>query len=424
MGVHQAVCHFVALTDDRDTSRSYASTGLALVVCSSTAAAVAMLALEPLLDTTLFDGRMSALALALVAAKVGTEAVMLFLVDLLRYSGELRGYLAALLASPALTLAGLVALAALGRLDLSSAFAAYVVTDVVVVLALLVRARSLLAPRFDRALVRPLLAFGLPLVLSTGGVFVMIAADRFVLAGLDLLADLGSYALAYKLALLLTVVLQAFASVFTPYAYRQYRADAGAARARFAAIARWYVAGTTTLALVVIALAEPAAVAIAGAEFRAAADVVPLVLGAFLAHAFGSWFSVGIEFHGRTSLRALTVVSAALVNLGLTLLLVPSHGMIGAGIATFVSLWLASVMLMFVSNRLYPVPYPLARAHTAYLLVAGVFVLRLVETPEAVLYSVLAASAVLVWSAMGLGRSDARYALSSLSPRAPAAAKA
>ena len=50
-------------------------------------------------------------------------------------------------------------------------------------------------------------------------------------------------------------------------------------------------------------------------------------------------------------------MTAALVNLGLNLWLVPDHGIMGAAVANAVSFFIMAALTLLKSERLYPVGY-------------------------------------------------------------------
>lgn len=415
LGVDQAACRYVALARSPEEVQAYASTGLVLILGASASAAVVLACLLPILQHVVFSGALGLLAAMALIGKVMTEGTAMFLADLMRFTDNLRWYILGTLGIPVLAMIQLVVLAAAGHLTLSTAITVYFVTDVAVIALLLLRARRYVRPRVTRKYVRPLLAFGLPLIASTGGFFIMNASDRFFLAGLHLYTDLSRYAVAYKIAVILTVVQFAFAAVWTPFALGVYKRSPADTRSRFPLISRWYVAGTCLLSLAIIAVAKPLASLIGGGPFRGAATVVPLILAAFLANGYGNWFSVGVNFTGRTRLVALASGGAAILNLGLNIVLIPAYGMIGAGIATFVSYYLASVALMAISQRLFHIGYPAGRTHALYVVIASFSGLLLAGASPVVFYLSLAGVAVLVWISMGISLAEIRSNLPSVS---------
>jgi len=77
----------------------------------------------------------------------------------------------------------------------------------------------------------------------------------------------------------------------------------------------------------------------------------------------------------KTYLRAINVTAAALVNLGLNYLLISRFEMMGAAYATLLSYTFLSVLTLYVSGRVYKVPYEYFRLAKMYLTALLLFVI-------------------------------------------------
>lgn len=406
LGMDQATCHFIGLSRTPEDIRGYASTGFRVVVLSAVAIAAALFLLLPTLAGRLFPGSLGSIAHALIASMVITEAVLSFVYDLLRFTRGLFWYLCGMNALALLILAGVGALYGMKALTLQSALYVYVLSSAAVAGALLWRSRRHLGGRLDRGRLLPMLSFGLPLIVSTASFVVMTGSGRVFLAALARYQELGLYAMAYKLALVLNVMLGAFGVVWTPFAYEAYVRDPQRARRQFGVIAKWYVFAGCVAAIILIAGASPLVVLIGGEAFADAAAVVPLILGAVLCNAFGNWFCVGIDLTGRTAYRALGAAGAAALNLVLNAVLIPPLGMMGAAVAAFAAYWIASVSLMVLSQRFFEVEHRLVGQHAAFILIGGAAVLTAMGAPRELFFGFLAAVLGVLWLLLGLRRSE------------------
>jgi O-antigen/teichoic acid export membrane protein len=68
-------------------------------------------------------------------------------------------------------------------------------------------------------------------------------------------------------------------------------------------------------------------------------------------------FNIGALFSKKTLLRTASVSVAAVVNLGLNFLLIPKYGMLGAAWATFIGFLVQMSATLYLSLRVYHVPY-------------------------------------------------------------------
>jgi O-antigen/teichoic acid export membrane protein len=209
--------------------------------------------------------------------------------------------------------------------------------------------------RFRSARAAVLLRVGLPLVPAVAAQWSIHVSDRFLLAGLAGLSDVGLYGAAAKLALVANLLVAPFIMAWSPLALSLHGRP-GARQLYADALAAFAVVGVA-VTVVAAMLAEPALVLLAGDEFRAAYPVVwVLVAGVFVDGAFGM-LSIATLVARRTELVAVTSVVAAGVNLVANVLLIPPFGFLGAGVATLTAYLASAIGLWLVAQRVYPIPY-------------------------------------------------------------------
>ena len=180
---------------------------------------------------------------------------------------------------------------------------------------------------------RPYLRYGLASVVLALALFVLSVADRFILAGLRPLSDVGVYAATYAIVdLVFRLPAAVLLAAVRPRMFRAWDADARGASSLATIQAAVLLAWTTavlTIALIVVARSVPSLPLVLGI-------VGPLCvgIGAFgVGSAFGTLLSA-MERQGRL---AATAVGAAVVNVALNLLLIPSLGILGAALATAIA---------------------------------------------------------------------------------------
>jgi O-antigen/teichoic acid export membrane protein len=206
--------------------------------------------------------------------------------------------------------------------------------------------------RFHTPNAASLLRVGLPLVPAVAAQWSIHVSDRFLLAGLAGLSDVGLYGAAAKLALVANLLVAPFILTWSPLALSMH--GRRGARQLYADTLGAFAAVGVAVTLVAAMLGEPVLVLLAGEEFRAAYPVVwVLVAGVFVDGAFGM-LSIAMLVARRTELVAMTSLVAAAVNLVANLLLIPRFGFLGAGVA----------------QRIYPIPY-----RVGFLLVAPLLAL-------------------------------------------------
>lgn len=200
----------------------------------------------------------------------------------------------------------------------------------------------------ERAL--ELLRFGMPLVPATLALWVLEGSDRIVLEQFWGASEVGIYSLGYKYASLLQFALVAFQLAWTPYLFSvAQRPDAPQLISR---ILTFFIAALMTFATLLYALRDKLLPLLAQEAFAGAGVVVAPVLLGFLFYGIYFITTSGTYLHGKTGSVALLVGLAALLNLGLNLLLIPPWGGAGAAWATALS-YLALAVSMYRFSRRY-----------------------------------------------------------------------
>ncbi|OHD76103.1 MAG: hypothetical protein A2V99_03560 [Spirochaetes bacterium RBG_16_67_19] len=134
-------------------------------------------------------------------------------------------------------------------------------------------------------------------------------------------------------------------------------------------------------------------------------SVILLLLIATAARGMSYPLNIGALKAGKTHWNIYSVLAAAVINLLLSFMLIPSHGLIGAACATMLSYFCYTVFLALISQRLHPVPFPyltmLVLIVISLLLLIAIqrFLTGLPVFPKAIAYSTLslALCAPLVW---------------------------
>jgi O-antigen/teichoic acid export membrane protein len=238
-------------------------------------------------------------------------------------------------------------------------------TGTLVVYAVLVMyRREQLGLEFDRGLLRAMNKFGLPLVPSALFLWVTNFSDRLFLVKLADVHEVGLYSVGVRIASALVLLLTAFRLAWPAFAYSI--EDDAAARRTYAYVLTYLVVVTTWVATG-LALLSPWIVRwiTSKPDYEPASRVVgPL---AFSTVAFAGYMvvAIGVGRSRRTQFNWVVTGAAAIVNIGLNLLLIPPYGMMGAAIATIAAYTTMFVGMAWWSQRIYPVAYQWRRVATA-----------------------------------------------------------
>jgi O-antigen/teichoic acid export membrane protein len=93
---------------------------------------------------------------------------------------------------------------------------------------------------------------------------------------------------------------------------------------------------------------------LASSKYAGAERIVPVLLAGLLIYATNVFVAAGLLIHKRTMTMAGLLVIAAVLNVGVNVVLLPRMGLMGGAIATLVSYAVCILLLAKASNRLLP----------------------------------------------------------------------
>ncbi len=232
-------------------------------------------------------------------------------------------------------------------------------TGAVFAAGLIVVHRRRLALLWDGPLLRRLMRFGLPTMPAELSLYSLNFIDRIILVRSAGLAEAGLYSLAVKFGQGVNVFVRGFQLAWPPLAY-SIRDDDEARRA-YSVVVTLFTAGCAFAVTAMWLLARWLVRALAAPDFFGSFKAIGLVTTGVTLYALYMVLVVILGRTGRTEFNLPATIAATLVNVALNLALVPSMGIVGAGLALVAS-YLVVLALMYVfTQRLFPVPYEWGR---------------------------------------------------------------
>lgn len=233
---------------------------------------------------------------------------------------------------------------------------------------------------------REMLRFSLPLVPSGIAVFVYLYIDRLTINALLTTADVGIFGVGYRIASIVSLLMFGFQISMMPLVYQHYR-DPQTPR-NLANIFRYFVAGALLMVVGLSLFSREIISILTTPEYLSAWVVVPFLVPATLLSNMYI-FAPGLGIAKRTGAIAMINVGGAVLNTILNLLLIPSLGILGAALATLISMACVFATFMSFSQRIYPVPHAWGRLGVGVAVTIVIVVLGLQVTPPPVVDIVL-----------------------------------
>lgn len=216
---------------------------------------------------------------------------------------------------------------------------------------------------FQKQLLRAMAAFGLPLMLAGLAGMVNETADRIILKYLlpenVANAQIGIYGACYKLAVLITLFIQAFRMGAEPFFFSH--AKEKNSKETFARIMNVFVAVCMAAFLCVMLFLDLFKWFIPNPAFHEGLRVVPILM---LANVFlGIYYnqSVWYKLTDRTRAGGTIAIIGAIITLVLLFALIPTMGYMGAAWTTLICYASMAVISYVWGQKHYPVPYNVSR---------------------------------------------------------------
>jgi O-antigen/teichoic acid export membrane protein len=192
----------------------------------------------------------------------------------------------------------------------------------------------------------------------------------------------GIYQLAYTFGSTVKFPLSAFEPAWQPFVYSQARRPE--APALLARVVTYAFAAFLAVSLAVAVLGGDVLVLMTprNPAFWSGAGIVPVVALAYAFHGVFLLGSIGIGIEKRARYYPMITAAAAVTNVAFNFLLIPRWGIFGAAWATVFSYAVMAGLGLFLSRRLYPVPFETARLAALVAAAGIVYALSLLAPME------------------------------------------
>jgi O-antigen/teichoic acid export membrane protein len=236
-----------------------------------------------------------------------------------------------------------------------------IVQNVFVLLLLQKEIRSIRF-KFNFSLWMRMMAYALPLVLVGFGGMINETLDRIMLGwwgpGETVDANkamVGVYSACYKLAILITISIQAFRMGAEPFFFKQ--AETDQAQKTYAKVMKFFVISLCVMFLTVMLYIDIWKLFIQNPAMYVGLKVVPILL---IANMFlGVYYNLSIwyKLSNRTMAGAWITLLGAIITILINYIAIPHFGYMASAWATFFCYGTMMVVSYLWGQRVYPVPY-------------------------------------------------------------------
>lgn len=214
--------------------------------------------------------------------------------------------------------------------------------------------------KFDAEIFKKLIAYGWPVMVAGLAYVINENFDKWLLPEL-LGKDInGAYAGCYKIAVFMTIFIQAFRLGAEPFFFSHSKTENP--QKTYATIMKYFVVlGSLMMVFVVAYLDLITKLVVPNETYWVAIGIVPVIL---LANLFlGIYFNLALWYKltDRTRIGMYISILGAIITIALNYILIPEIGFMGSAWTTLIAYGVMMVVSYVLGKKHYPVPYNISR---------------------------------------------------------------
>jgi O-antigen/teichoic acid export membrane protein len=217
----------------------------------------------------------------------------------------------------------------------------------------------------DFSLLKQMLRYAAPLLVAGLGFILNERLDVLMLKYIlplspkESMHQVGVYGACYKLAILMTIFIQAFRYAAEPFFFsQQKRTDA---KEMYASVMNYFVAFCSVLFLMVVLHLDLFKHFLRDSSYWEGLSIVPVIMLANIFLGIYMNLSMWYKLSGQTRYGAIFSVIGAALTIGLNAALIPHFGFVGSAYTTLVAYGTMMVISYLWGLKKYPIPYNLKR---------------------------------------------------------------
>lgn len=223
--------------------------------------------------------------------------------------------------------------------------------------------------KFNKELVREMLKYSFPLVIAGFAGMINETIDRAMMKPLLIstgqtkeyaLSQVGIYSACYKLAMIVTIFLQAYRYAAEPFFFSQAK-DGGNKNKVYGKVMNYFIAAICLVFLMVSLNIDIFKLFIRNDAYYVGLGVVPILL---LANVFFGIYlnqSIWYKLSNQNKYGAYIAIGGAILTLGINYFFIPIYGYWASAWATFIVYGLQMIASYILGQKFYPIKYNLRK---------------------------------------------------------------
>jgi O-antigen/teichoic acid export membrane protein len=243
-------------------------------------------------------------------------------------------------------------------MGLNGVFIAPMISSPVLIAIQFYLLRKEISFQLDKTILFKLFNFSLPLIPAAMAYIILNFTDRIFIKEYLSFESLGVYGIGSKFTALIQIIIISISAALGPIAFHK-SADANV-KTDLSRIFRLFIVLGSTGVLILSLFSYETLILFTTPSYFEAASIMPIL---YIAVFFGgfSMFSIGLQIEKKTKIIASVVLISSVMNIGLNYLLISKYELMGAALATLISIALNNLMLFFVAQRYFKIKFEYAK---------------------------------------------------------------
>jgi O-antigen/teichoic acid export membrane protein len=247
------------------------------------------------------------------------------------------------------------------RLSVYGIILAQLISGMILLLLLLPLLRNKYVFKIDKGILNVAVKFSLPLIFANLFMAGSNVADRFILNIYSGREQVGLYSFAYRIALIMSILIASFSTAWYPHSLNLYYSDNY--KISFGKVLNKLVAVSCLLLLTVSLLAgylfdiHFLGISFFNPAYRSGIIIIPIIMVGYLLNGISAYYSVYPSVSNKSYHLMFSELFAFLMNAILNIILIPHFGIIGAALSTAIGFFCGASYLFSISSKEIKIEY-------------------------------------------------------------------
>ena len=258
-------------------------------------------------------------------------------------------------------------------MGLNGAFLALIVSALLLVFICFPLLLKRFTFQFSKKVIRILIRYGLPFVLSSFSLTMLFQMDQVILKFLISLEAVAIYGMSYKIGSAIQYFNSSFSITWFPYLFEQKEKKA---KELIPYAFKYYLTIILVIATFSTILNNYFLNYILPDNYKIAVKIIPWIIWGYLVFGLSDFLGAGLFFKYKSQRFSVISTIAAVFNIIFNIIFIKLYGIYAAAIITFASFVLLTIISFQQSSKIFPVKFPFL----SYLKISAVFLLILMAS--------------------------------------------